>query len=180
MSTETPAPERRSWGGILAILGILGITVFTFGADLFVAESDEEEPRKLIIGASFPSAVDEREVPVSIGKGRQVLVLVFPASCAACVRELEARVEIAGEHETDVLAVAVGPGTAAGRGERPAAPVIADREGELADRLGAGEPPTSLIIGADGTVLARRPAIPTDDLAGLLQRARSLDEQDGR
>lgn len=177
-----PAPrERRSLGGILAILGILAITLFTFGADLFVREpSEEDAPKRLIIDGSFPSAgTDGEPMPVSIGKGRQVLIRIFPASCTSCVRELEELSAIAEEQETELLGIAVGSGTAASTEDRSGEAVVADPDGELAGRLGVDGPPMSLIVGPDGTVLARRPAIPAAELGDLLARARSLSKGDG-
>lgn len=173
-----PAAPRRSWGGILAVLGILAITLSTFAADLFVGEpSENDAPRRLVINASFPSSgPDAQPTPVTIGKGRQVLVRVFRASCASCVRELSQLGEIAGEHETELVSIAVGAGTAAQAVAGPGASVIADPNGDLADRMGVEEPPMTLIVRADGTVFARRPQIATADVADLLDRARSFSK----
>ena len=180
MTQRLEAP-RRSWGGILAVLGILAITLFTFGADLFVGEpAQDDAPRRLIINASYPSSgPDAAPTTVSIGKGRQVLVRVFPASCASCVRDLSQLADLAAEHETELVSVAVGAGTAARTVAGSGATVIADPDGELAGRLGVDRPPMTLIVGADGTVLARRPQIPTADVADLLDRARSLSKGEG-
>lgn len=179
--SEQPESPRRSWGGILAVLGILAITLFTFGADLFVGESSENDaPMRLVINASFPpSGPDTQPTPVSIGKGRQVLVRVFAASCASCVRELRQLADIAGEHETDLVSIAMGSGTAAQANAGSGTSVITDPDGDLADRLGVEEPPMTVIVGADGTILARRPHIAPADVAGLLDQARSLSKGEG-
>lgn len=179
--SEQPDAPGRSWGGILAVLGILAMTLFTFGADLFAGKSSEDDAqRRLIVNASFRSSgADARPTPVSIGKRRQVLVRVFAASCASCARELTQLDEIAGEHETELVSIAVRAGTAAQTVAGSGPSSIADPDGDLADRLGVEEPPMTLIVGPDGTVLAQRRQVAPADVADLLERARSLSKREG-
>lgn len=175
MSEDSNLQPRRSWRGILAILAILGITGATFGADLVVGEAEQEPPRRLVIDASYPAVSPSAEpVGVTIGKGRQAVVRVFAASCGSCFGELDALSAIAQEHDTDLVAVAVGtaspdeaPPTV--RGEA----TIADQNGEIARRLGVEEPPMTLIVDGKGNVVGRRRSIATAELGDLLDRARS-------
>lgn len=176
MSEPSEHRPRRSLGGILAILAILGITGATFAADLFMGESAEQEPpRRLVIDASFPStSLSGEPVRVTIGKGRQTVVRVFDASCQACFRELDALDAIANEHETDLVAVAVGTSspTGASAGARAVA-TIADADGDIARRMGVDEPPMTLIVDVKGNVVGRRSSIATAELGDLLDGARS-------
>lgn len=176
MSEPSEHRPRRSWGGILAIIAILGITGATFAADLFMGESAEQEPpRRLVIDASYPSTSPSAEpVRVTIGKGRQTVVRVFDASCRACFRELDALDAIAKEHETDLVTVAVGAATGTeASGAARIGPTIADEDGEMARRLGVQEPPMTLIVDAQGNVVGRRTSIAAAELGALLDRARS-------
>ena len=174
MTEHSDLQPRRSWGGILAILAILGITGATFGADLVVGEAEQEPPSRLVIDASYPSVSPSApSVGVTIGKGRQVVVRVFAASCRACFSELDALGAIAEEHDTDVVAVAVGRRSSEAPPSVANDATIADQDGEIARRLGVEEPPMTLIVDVTGNVVDRRSSIPTAELGELLDRARS-------
>ena len=176
MTEASEHRPRRSLGGILAIVAILGITGATFAADLFMGESAEQEPpRRLVIDASYPSiAPSAAPVRVTIGKGRQTVVRVFDASCRACFRELDALDAIAKEHETDLVTVAVGtvPDAEVSAAARVGS-TIADEDGEIARRLGVEEPPMTLIVDAEGNIVGRRTSIAAAELGALLDRSRS-------
>ena len=174
MTEHSDLQPRRSWGAILAILAILGITGATFGADLVVGEAEQEPPRRLVIDASYPSVSPSAEpVRVTIGKGRQAVVRVFAASCRACFDELDAMGAIAEEHDTDLVAVAVGTRSPDKAFPMVREPTIGDQDGEIARRLGVEEPPMTLIVDVKGNVVGRRSSIPTAELGALLDRARS-------
>lgn len=83
---RAPETERESrWGALLAVAAIIGITVFTFGADLLMSDQPPppDPPRELpsLRGEETPAAIFD-------ASARLTVIRFWSATCASCEDEI--------------------------------------------------------------------------------------------
>lgn len=175
--TESDGPDLEKgsrWGALLAVAAIIGITAFTFGADLLMSE----QPPRPQVPQERPSLRDEDSPTVIFDRSSRLTVIRFwSTTCAGCRNEIDQTSELARDlPDVRFIAVAVDEDTSAGSAWAGllAPPVVAvsDPERLLARALEVSAVPSTVILDRNRTVVRRFNAVDANTLRSVLAARR--------
>ncbi len=167
-----PDPRRPSWR-LLLVSTALALAAAT-GTYVLLADDDPVDPTssgslELTPEASLPEADEARfttfdgdEVALSSLRGTPMVVNFFASTCIPCITEMPAFEEVHQELGDQVtflgLAVADRPEDAEAMVDQTGVTYRTgqDRDGEVISALGGTVLPTTVLLGADGEIVATR------------------------
>ena len=150
-----PAGERGSrWGSLLAVLAIVGITAFTFGADLLVREQEPAEVPERVPSLRSTGA----SIAVFEPSARMTVIKFWSAACDQCldeIRPLSATAEAFPEVRFVAAATDIDPTEARARSAAiaPEIAVVHDADRALAAGLEVSSVPATVVVGPNREVL---------------------------